>query len=105
MSNIFDALYKAQKYNKAIIFDTRVLDIALRFRMAGVLTDREFKSLCKHGIANDGLKISKKLSSKLFALRVALEQANNAEIAKTIVIEKIEETLKKIESIFKKMED
>ncbi|MCL2796824.1 MAG: hypothetical protein FWD58_02050, partial [Firmicutes bacterium] len=103
-SNIFDALYKAQNDNKTILFDTRVLDIALRFRAAGVLSDTEYRNLCKASMTGDGLKVSKKLTAKLSALRNALKQANNEEIAKTIVIEKIEETLKKIEVVFKKVE-
>jgi len=103
-SNIFDALFKAQKENKSIILDTRALDIALRYRQAGVLSIAEYKNLCKASLAGEEQKVLKKLRVKLPALRDALAQANDEEIAKTIVIEKIEETLGKIEAVFKRME-
>lgn len=102
-TNIFDALYKAQNINGIILFDTRGLDLALRFREGGVISDTEYRNLCRAGIESNGQKIVKKLSTKLPELKTSLMQANNEEIAKTIVIEKIEETLGKIKKTFKSM--
>lgn len=103
-TNIFDALYKAQKDSGLILFDTRGLDLALRFRDGGVISDTEYRNLCKTGIEGNGQKIVKKLSAKLPKLKIALTEANDEEIAKTIVIEKIEETLETIKKVFKNME-
>ena len=64
-SNIFTALYKAQAKNKKVVLDTRLLDIALRYRNADAITEREFKNILKAFIDENISVIKKKLMSKI----------------------------------------
>lgn len=49
-TNVFDALYKAQKDLKKVVLDTRSLDIALRHRTANAISDTELKNIMRLGL-------------------------------------------------------
>jgi hypothetical protein len=58
-TNVFDALYKAQKDLMNIVFDTRYLDIALRYRIANAITNVELRNIMKLGLMLDERKFKR----------------------------------------------
>ena len=95
-TNVFDALYKAQKANKKILVDTRYLDIAVRFRAVKVISDKQFQKICELLIAHDESSIFKMLTKKLGDFKEALIAAVSDEIARDVLYENIERIIEKL---------
>ena len=92
-SNIFSALYKAQSKNKKVVLDTRLLDIALRYRNAGAITEIEFKNIVKAFIDENISAIKKKLMSKIDVFEKKLIELNSDELGQEILTNKINEQI------------
>ena len=101
-TNVFDALYKAQKDLKRIVLDTRSLDIALRYRMANAITDTELKNIMRLGLECDEKRIETRLYQKSKQLRETLQEQNADEIASEVIIEKIEEIIALLQKVYRK---
>ena len=101
-TNIFDALYKAQKDLKKIVMDTRSLDIALRYRAANAISDTELINIMRLGIECDEKKIEDRLYQKSKHLRKILREQNANEIAGEIILDKIEEIIVLLQNVFRK---
>ena len=101
-TNVFDALYKAQKDLKKIIFDTRCLDIALRYRTANAISDTELRNIMRLGIEGDEKKIETRLYKKSKQLRDTLREQNQDEIAGEVILEKIEEIIDLLQKVYRK---
>jgi hypothetical protein len=101
-TNAFDALYKAQKALKKIVFDTRSLDIALRYRLANAISDAELRNIMRLGIEGDENKIEDRLYQKSISLREVLRDQNQNEIASEIIYEKIEEIISLLQRVYKR---
>lgn len=98
-SNIFNALYKAQAKNRKIELNTRILDIALRYRNANAVTEREFKNILKTFLEENISFIKKKLISKLDVFQEKLIEINASELGQETLIEKIDEDVNKVYKI------
>lgn len=101
-TNVFDALYKAQKELKKIVLDTRSLDIALRYRTANAISDTEFKNIMRLGLEGDEKKIEVRLYQKSKQLRETLREQNEDEIASEIILDKIEEIITLLQKVYRK---
>lgn len=94
-SNIFNALYKAQAKNRKIEIDTRILDIALRYKNARAITETEFKNISKLIIDGESSAVKKKLSDKIDVFEKKLQEINADELGQDALIEKIKEQIDK----------
>ena len=101
-TNVFDALYKAQKDLKKIVLDTRSLDIALRYRSVSAISDTELKNIMRLGLECDEKKIEMRLYQKSKQLRKALREKNKDEIAGEVIFEKIEEIITLLQKVYRK---
>lgn len=101
-TNIFDALYKAQKDLKKIVLDTRGLDIALRYRMANAISDTELKNIMRLGLELDEKKIEACLYQKSKQLRETLREQNADEIASEVILDKIEQIISMLQKVYRK---
>lgn len=101
-TNVFDALYKAQKDLKKIVLDTRSLDIALRYRVANAISDSELKNIMRLGLECDEKKIEARLYQKSKQLRETLREQNEDEIAGEIILDKIEEIIALLQKVYRK---
>lgn len=98
-SNIFNALYKAQAKNRKIELNTRILDIALRYKNANAITEREFKNILKAFLEEKISWIKNKLTNKVDVFREKLIEINAPELGQETIIEKIDEDINKIYKI------
>jgi len=101
-TNVFDALYKAQKDLKKVVLDTRSLDIALRYRTASAISDTELKNIMRLGLECDEKKIEVRLYNKSRQLRKTLREQNEDEIAGEVILDKIEEIITLLQKIYRK---
>jgi hypothetical protein len=101
-TNVFDALYKAQKELKKIVLDTRSLDIALRYRTANAISDTELRNIMRLGLEGDEKKIEARLYQKSKQLREALREQNQDEIAGDVILDKIEEIIGLLQKVYRK---
>ena len=101
-TNVFDALYKAQKVLNKIVFDTRSLDISLRFRLANAISDIELQNIMRLGMEADAQKIEVRLYRKSKRLRKTLREQNVEEIASDIVFEKIDEIIIMLQKVYRR---
>ena len=101
-TNVFDALYKAQKELKKVIFDTRSLDIALRYRAANAISDTVLRNIMCLGLECDERKIETRLYQKSKQLREVLREQNQDEIAGDLILDKIEEIIALLQRIYHK---
>lgn len=101
-TNVFDALYKAQKSLKKIVLDTRSLDIALRYRTANAISDTELKNIMRLGLECDEKKIEARLYQKSKQLREALREQNEDEVAGEVILDKIEEIIVLLQKVYRK---
>jgi len=101
-TNVFDALYKAQKSLKRIVLDTRSLHIALRYRLANAISDTELKNIMRLGLECDEKKIEQRLYQKSKQLREVLRSQNKDEIASEIMLDKIEEIIALLQKVYRK---
>ena len=102
-TNVFNALYKAQKALKRVSFDTRSLDIALRFRLANAISDTELRNFMRLGLEIDERKIEARLYKKSKQLRETLREQNKDEIASEVIFDKIEEIISLLQKIYRKV--
>ena len=101
-TNVFDALYKAQKELKKILLDTRSLDIALRYRKSNAISDTELRSIMRLALEGNEKKIEARLFQKSKQLREALLQQNQDEIGGEVILDKIEETITLLQKVYRK---
>jgi hypothetical protein len=101
-TNVFDALYKAQKDLKKIYFDTRSLDIALRYRKASAISDTELRNIMRLGLEGNEKKIESRLYQKSKQLRETLRNENHDEIAGEVILDKIEEIIALLQKVYRK---
>ena len=101
-TNVFDALYKAQKDLKKTFLDTRSLDIALRYRKANAISDTELRNIMRLGLEGNEKKIEARLFLKSKQLREALRQQNQDEIAGDVILDKIEEIITLLQKVYRK---
>ncbi len=101
-TNVFNALYKAQKDLKKIVLDTRSLDIALRYRTANAISDTELKNIMRLGLECDEKKIEARLYQKSKQLRETLREQNADEIASEVILDKIEEIIILLQKVYRK---
>jgi hypothetical protein len=101
-TNIFDALYKAQKELKKVLFDTRSLDIALRYRKANAISDTELRNIMRLGLEGNEKKIEARLFQKSKQLREALLLQNQDEIGGEVILDKIEEIITLLQKVYRK---
>ncbi|MFT9055626.1 MAG: hypothetical protein ABF449_03225 [Ethanoligenens sp.] len=101
-TNVFDALYKAQKDLKKIVLDTRSLDIALRYRTANAISDTELKNIMRLGLEFDEKKIETRLFKKSKQLRETLREQNENEIACEVILDKVEKIIAQLQKIYRK---
>ena len=101
-TNVFDALYKAQKDLKKIVLDTRSLDIALRYRTANAISDTELRNIMRLGLECDEKKIEARLYQKSKQLRETLRDQNENEIAGEVILDKIEEIITLLQKVYRK---
>ncbi len=101
-TNIFDALYKAQKDLKKVVLDTRSLDIALRYRTANAISDTELKNIMRLGLECDEKKIEARLYQKSKQLRETLRDQNIDEIAGEVIFDKIDEIIALLQKVYRK---
>ena len=102
-TNVFDALYKAQKELKKISLDTRSLDITLRYRIANAISDTELRNIMRLALEGDEKKIEERLYQKSKVLRESLRERNKDEIAGEIIFDKIEETIALLQKVYRKV--
>lgn len=98
-TNIFDALYKAQKKNRNIIKDTRILDIAIRYKEVGALSDNEYSEIIREFLADNINSIKIMLYDKAELFRNKLVAVNSEELGQEVLLEKINKDVDKIKSI------
>lgn len=101
-TNVFDALYKAQKDLNKIALDTRSLDIALRFRKANAISNTELNNIMRLGLEYDDKKIQVRLYQKSKQLKETLCAQNSDEIACEVIIDKIEEVIALLQKVYRK---
>lgn len=101
-TNVFDALYKAQKDLKKIVLDTRSLDIALRYRTANAISDTELKNIMRLGLECDEKKIEARLYQKSKQLKETLRDQNVDEIAGEVIFDKIDEIITLLQKVYRK---
>jgi len=101
-TNVFDALFKAQKELKKIVFDTRSLDIALRYKKANAISDTELRNIMRLGLEGNEKKIEDRLYKKSKQLRATLCEQNQNEIAGDIILDKIEEIITLLQKVYRK---
>lgn len=101
-TNVFDALYTAQKSLKKVVLDTRSLDIALRFRMANAITDTELKSIMRLGIECDEKKIESRLYQKAKQLKETPGEQNTDKKTDEVISDKIEEVIILLQRVYRK---
>jgi len=101
-TNVFDALYKAQRELKKIVLDTRSLDIALRYRTANAISDTELRNIMRLGLEGDEEKIEARLYQKSKQLREALREQNQDAIAGEVALDRIEEIIASLQKIYRK---
>ena len=101
-TNVFDALYKAQKALKKVVLDTRSLDIALRFKMAKAISDTELRNIMRLGYEGDEKKVETRLYQKSKQLRETLREQNKDEIASEAIHDKIEEIITLMQKVYRK---
>lgn len=101
-TNVFDALYKAQKDQKKVFLDTRSMDIALRYRRANAISDTELKNILRLGLEGNEKKIETRLFQKSKQLREVLRHQNKNEIAGEIILDKIEEIINLLQKVYRK---
>jgi hypothetical protein len=102
-TNIFDALFKAQKDLKRVVFNTRSLDIALRFKVANAISDTELRNIMRLGLEGGEKKIEMRLYQKSKQLREALIKQNKDEIASDVIFDKIEEIIALFQKVYRKV--
>ena len=95
-SNLFNALYKAQAKNKNVALDTRILDIAIRYRKAGAITEKEFQEMLKAFAQGKVADIKDKLKEKIGIFESRLKEINAAELGQEILDGKIREQVNQI---------
>lgn len=98
-TNIFDALYKAQKKNRNIIKDTRILDIAIRYKEVGALSDDIYNEIIREFLADNTNSIKNMLYDKAELFRSKLVAVNSEELGQEVLLEKINKEVDKIKSI------
>lgn len=98
-TNIFDALYKAQKKNRNIIKDTRILDIAIRYKEVGALSDDIYCEIIKEFLADNINSVKTMLYDKAELFRKRLIAVNSEELGQEVLLEKINKDVDKIKSI------
>jgi hypothetical protein len=101
-TNVFDALYKAQKALNKVVLDTRSLDIALRFKIAKAISDTELRNIMRLGLEGDEKKIKARLYQKSKLLRKTLGEPIKDEIASDVMPEKIEEIISLLQKVYRK---
>ncbi len=101
-TNVFDALYKAQKALKKVVLDTRSLDIALRFKAAKAISDTELRNIMRLGLEGDEKKIEARLYQKSKQLRESLREQNEDEIASEVILDKIEEIISLLQKVYRR---
>ena len=101
-TNIFDALYKAQKSLKKVVLDTRCLDISLRFKAANAISNTELRNIMRLGLEGDSERIETRLYQKSKQLRKALREQNQDEIASDVILDKIEDTISLLQKVYRK---
>ena len=101
-TNVFDALYKAQKDLKKIVLDTRGLDIALRYRTANAISDTELKNILRLGLECDEKKIEARLYQKAKQLRENLRELNLDESENGDIVNKVEDIIILMQKIYRK---
>lgn len=104
-SNIFNALYKVQDKNKNVVFDTRILDIASRYKKARAISDKDFENILLSFAKNDMPSIKKKLLAKLGIFKTKLIELNQAELGQDIISESIDRDVVKMINILQKFGD
>ncbi len=102
-TNVFDALYKAQKDLKKVALDTRGLDIALRYRTANAISDTELKNIMRLGLECDEKKIEARLYKKAKQMRESLRESNADERENSDYLNHIEKIITLMQKIYKKM--
>lgn len=98
-TNIFDALYKAQKKNRNIIKDTRILDIAIRYKEVGALSDDTYCEIIKEFLADNINSVKTMLYDKAELFRKKLIAVNSEELGQEVLLEKINKDVDKIKTI------
>ncbi|GFH63340.1 MAG: radical SAM domain protein [Candidatus Desulfovibrio kirbyi] len=83
-TNVFDALYKAQKELKKVVFDTRCLSTAIRYKVTNAISDSEFRNIMRLGLEADEKKIEMRLYKKYKQIRETLREQNQDEIQEGI---------------------
>ena len=73
-TNVFDALYKAQKALGKIVVDTRTLDVAVRFKMGNAISDTELRNIMRLGLEGDEKKVESRLYQKAKRVRELLDE-------------------------------
>ena len=86
---------KHKQRKKKIEIDTRILDIALRYKNVSAITDTEFKKISKSIIDGESSSVKKKLSDKIDVFEKKLQEINADELGQDALIEKIEEQIDK----------
>lgn len=99
-TNVFEALYKAQKSLKINIVDTRLIDIAIKFRQVNVFKKKQFEELIL-SILLDMDTLHSALLKNLNKFKKTLYSVNEKEVAFEMIQEKIDGTINKIEKILK----
>ena len=99
-TNVFEALYKAQKSLKINIVDTRLIDIAIKFRQVNVFKKKQFEELIL-SILLDMDTLHSALLKNLNKFKKTLYSINEKEVAFEMIQEKIDGTINKIEKILK----
>lgn len=101
-TNVFDALYKAQKDQKKVVLDTRGLDIALRYRTANAISDTELKNIMRLGLECNEKKIEARLFQKAKQLRETLQEQNTDESNNGDKFNQIENIIILMQKIYRK---
>jgi len=101
-TNVFDALYKAQKDLKKVVLDTRSLDIALHYRVANAISDTELKNIMRLGLEREEKKIEARLYQKSKQLRETLREQNGDKIASEVAPVKIEKIISLLQKVYRK---
>jgi hypothetical protein len=98
-TNVFDALYKAQKKNGTIYVDTRILDIIIRYKKVNAISQEEQNRLLLLFSKRDFKSISKQLLAKIENLRRKMIDLNKEELGQEIIFAKIDEKINKIKRV------
>jgi hypothetical protein len=101
-TNVFDALFKAQRALNKIVLDTRSLDVALRLRVMNAISDTELRNIMRLGIEGDEKKIEIRLYQKAKRLRESLQEQNDDEITNKAQMDGIEAVISLLQKIYRK---